>query len=366
MDAFLTAGPRVRFPRTLFRWPAEAVATQETTVDWIAFPERVATCLGRTRALKLLDVGHPRIDEGGRRLQEEYAEWRVVRSGRGIERIDFTTETPDYWRLLAAYAPQRVLEVVGEFADEREADVSLVYRGVDPFAAETTPEMRESAFAQVMLTRGTSPYNNGSRAITCMVHPGNSIPALLELAVAATNALAVVDADTGRSRCPTCVELAPSLGSAAQLGRASDPLVVERLARLAFEGRQVSLDTPGPLAISGVEHARLRTPSGDPVPSEWFALSRPMRSDGRHQRVSLTVPDDQGFCVSDLFDVATEEAVSTGGQVADLVQVSLYLSTTEPIGNGRRDFEVPVEPKPMTCTDVHTVAVDLEASFRRE
>lgn len=359
MDAFLTAGPRLRFPRTLFRWPTEADATQGTTVDWIAFPERVGACLGRGRTLELLDVEDRSVGDGGRRLQEEYLEWRVVRSERGIERVEFTAETADYWRLLAAYAPQRVFGVVAEFAEEQRVDPALVYGSVDPLAAETTPAMRESAFAEVMLTGGTSPYNNGARAITCMVHPGNSTSALLELAVAATNALSVVDTDGGL-RCPTCSELAPSLGDAAQLGRASDPLVVERLARLAFEGRRVSLDTPGALAISGVEYARLRTPSGKPAPSEWFRLSRPMRPDGRYQRLSVSVPEDEGYCVSDLTDVATEEAIGTGGQVADLVQLSVYMLVTEPVGKASERFDVDGEPELAACADVRAVAADLE------
>jgi hypothetical protein len=365
MDEFLSAGPRVRFPHSMFRWPTDADATQESTVDWIAFPERIAACLGRVSALRVLDVEDRRIGDGGRRIQEEYAEWRLVRSERGIERVDFTVETSDYWRLLAAFAPHRALEVVGGFAEEPDVDVSLVYGPIDPFASETTPGMRESAFAQTMLEGGTSAYNDGSRAITCMVHPGNSIPALLELAVAATSSLAVLDPERAQ-RSPTCVELARSIGSAAQLGRASDPLVVERLARLAFEGRRVALDTPGPLAISGVEHARLRTPSGQPVPAEWFRFSRPMRPEGRYQRLSLSVPGDEDFCVSDLIDVATEDAVTTGGQVADLVQLSLYLRATEPVGEGPEQLDVHGEPELVTCADVRAAAADLEPQVRRE
>lgn len=360
LDKQLQSAHRQRFPRSLFRWPTDPDASLTTSIDWIAFPERVSACLGRKEALTLLDVKDQLVGDGGRRLQEEYAEWRVVRSDRGIEQVDLTTETADYWRLLAAHAPTRALELVAHFAGEPEVDPALVYGSLDPVANETTPEMREAAFAKAMLGDGTSPYNDGTRAITCMVHPSNSIEALLGLCVAATTALSVIDRSGGPSRCPTSIELAPILGNAAMLGRASDPLLVERLARLAFEGRRVCLDTPGPLAISGVEHARLRTPSRDPVPAEWFRLSRPMRGDGRYQRLSLAVPEDENLCVSDLIDVATEDTISTGAQVADLVQISLYLRTSEPMDDHRDELNVHLEPRSTSCEDLLAIAADLE------
>lgn len=358
MQAHLTSGAGTRFPNSLFRWSTEEDVAEPATIDWIAFPERVATCLGRSASLALLDIEDVAVGDGGRRLQEEYAEWRVVSSDRGIERIDVTTETSHYWCVLATHAPQTVLDLIAEFAGESRADASLVYGVLDPFAAETSPQMRAEAFAQTMLASGTSPYNNGARAITCMVHVSNSITALLELAVAATNALAVTS-DSGVTRCPTCIELTSLLGNAAQMGRASDPLIIERLARLAFEGRGVGLDTPGPLAISGIESGRLRTPLGEPVPTEWFSLSRPMRSGDRYQRVAFAVPDDEGYCISDLIDVATEERLTDGGQIADLIQVSLYLRTTAPTAHTRADLEVVSAPDIERCGDVQEIAREL-------
>lgn len=360
MDARLQTGQGERFPKSLFRWPTDPNATLTTSIDWIAFPDRVATCLGRASALRLLDVTDQLIGDGGRRLQEEYAEWRVARSDRGIERVDLTTETSDYWRLLAAHAPERTLELVAGFAGEPEIDPSLVYGSLDPFARDTTPDARDSAFVELMLLDGTSPYNNGGRAITCMARPSNSIGALLNLCWAAATSLSVVDAQGGPARSPTCIELAPTLETAARLGRASDPLIVERLARLAFEGRRIGLDTPAPLAISGVEHTRLRTPSGDPVPGDWFRLTRAMRTGDRYQRLSLSVPEDESFCVGDLVEVTTEETITSGAQIADLVQLSLYLRTTEPIEDHRDELDVVAAPEPTSCRDIVDIAATLE------
>jgi hypothetical protein len=81
-----------------------AVAT-----DWTGLPVRVARCLGRERALALLD--------GRRDLQEEYVEWRTVRDpGDGrIRRVELTTELRDYWRVLAEHEPERAADLAGEF-----------------------------------------------------------------------------------------------------------------------------------------------------------------------------------------------------------------------------------------------------------
>jgi len=344
------------FDTSLFTWPSHPAATEYTSLDWIAFPERVNACLGRRLALHLLDTPHDVIGEGGRSLQEEYAEWRVARGPGGITDVEITIETADYWRILAAHSPERVVELVGEFSSKEEPDVSLIYGALDPFAPGVTVSSREAAFADTMLAGGRSSYNNGAQGIVCMVHPDNSMTALLRLAVAACTPFEVTDSDDGPFRSATCLELAPRLKSAAQLGRASDPLIVERLARLAFEGRRVSLDFPAPLSITGIESSRLRTPSGKPVPPNWFRLSRPMRPDRpqapRHQRVSLQVPQEERFCVSDLTDVATGEAVASGGQVADLVQISLHLLGSATSDVHRVSIDVSNDLDDLDCEDI--------------
>jgi hypothetical protein len=353
------------FGASLFRWPSQPNATHSTSLDWVAFPERVGACVGRGRALHVLDILDDVIGGGGRSLQEEYAEWRVGRGSHGIQRVEVTSETSDYWRLLAAYAPKRVIDLVADFASEDEPDVSLIYGALDPFAPGVTPSSREAAFAEMMLSGGRSPYNNGARAILCMVHPSNSMTALLSLAIASSTPFDVIDVNDGRLRCATCIELALRLKSAAQLGRASDPLIVERLARLAFEGRLITLDAPGPLTISGVENSRLRTPSRESVPLEWFQFSRPTRpgatQEKRYQRVSLEIPKEEGFCVSDLTDAATEEPIKTGAQVADLVQISLHLLTSEASNVDRVSIDISHGADDLLgCEDIRRRVQDLE------
>jgi hypothetical protein len=328
------------FERTVDRVPTAppllAQPTNETpdvaTIDWIGLPARVVECLGRDRALGLLDWKGRSGDEGRRRLQEEYLEWRVVRSGARIERVELTTELGAYWRVLAAHDPLQTLDLVARFARAESVTASEVYGEFDPLG-DVTPQAREEAFAATML-QGRSPYNNGLEAICCMVQPTNTLGAILELAVAAAGCGVVDDGPSGR-RSMTCSEAIPTLGGAAEDGRTSDPLLVERIARLAFERRPVAFYQPFGIYIGGVEASRLQTPEGDSVPVEWFDLSRGLSAEEsfdrqpRYQRLVFEVPGEVGLAVSDLLDVATEQPIRFGGQIAELVDLTLLLRVGE-------------------------------------
>lgn len=338
--------------------------TAETaSVDWAGFPVRIAECLGWHASLEILDVQSETVGSGGRMLHEEYIEWRTAHSERGLELVELTTETSEYWELLAAHEPEKARALVADFAREDEVKWRDLYGDYDPLGEGATPVTRGRAFAAKTLRSGDSPYNNGSKAILCMVQPTNSLKALFRLLVAASTPRIVIDVLDQRRRWGTCDELAGELGGVAQLGRSSDPVLVERLARIAFEGRLVALDD-APLAIANVQNTRLRTPSGEPVPAAWFHLSRPHpdspTQSPRYQRVRLEVPRDEGFCVGDLTDIATEDKIRHGGQIADLAQVALHLRVSQPgartVDDARRlDAADPVED-PYSCGDVRAYA----------
>lgn len=308
--------------------------THRTSVDWPGLPLRPIECVGRNDALALLDwipTGRGRIKS----LQEEYVEWRVVHDGQRICRVELTTELADYWRVLAATDPNRTLEVVATFARRDRVEPEDVYGRCDPFAPSTTAAEREDAFAAAMLADDDqSPYNDGRRAITCMTQETNTLRALVQLTLAATHPRVVKDPSSGRIRCLTCEELIPLLKNSAQLGRASDPVLVERLARLAYEGRLVALDDPVGVYIQSVALTRLRTPDSGLVTPEWLQFSRGSPADGvdgvpRWQRLTIEAPSNSGWCVSDLVDVATEEHIVHGGQIADLVQLAAVFKVSE-------------------------------------
>jgi hypothetical protein len=307
-----------------------AVATEVRAPDWPGFPVRVAARLGAAEALVALD-----LPDGRQRHQEEYVEWRVVRAGGAIRRIELTTELAAYWRVLAAHEPARTLAVVAELAGVDAVPAAAVYGALDPDAA--TAGDRAAAFDATMLPRGArapvSTYNNGIDGICCMIQSSNTLDALADLVRSAARPLLVTDAVTGRTRHPSGAEAIRELGAIAVDGRNSDPLLVERVTRLATEGRAIGVDDPVGVAIRGVQRHELAQPDGADVPTSWLAFGRGVAaadapdSLARHQRLTLAVPDDADFALSDLVVRRTGERLRHGGQLAALVELAVYLRT---------------------------------------
>lgn len=341
--------------------------------DWTAFPARIATCLTRDDARALLDWRTPTGDQG-RNYQEEYAEWRTVRSNDGkIRRFELTTELPDYWVWLAGRNPARTLELLAAFAGEESVDPRAVYGDCDLRGDGSTEAERAGAFAQKMLRDGDSPYNNGLRAICCMRQRTNTLGALLGLILASTRRRVARDEVSGMVRCANAAEVIPHLKGAAELGRNSDPVVVEQLTRLACEGRRMALDGPPAVYIHGVQLERLAAPDGSRIPREWFSFQRtdPVETnpDGavRARRLVFEAPHEQPICVGDLIDVATGEPVRFGADLADLVQLAIHVRATAP-----GVVEEPVDPIPRAvpdplaargaCDEVHAAWRDLQES----
>lgn len=330
---------------------ADARTAERTLVDWPAYPVRIASCLSRRQACCLLDWQTGHGDEGRKRFQEEYAEWRVVRANGGeILKFELTTELPDYFIALAGSDPGCALALIAEFSHEDVVSPVEVYGEVDPFGDTVTDFEREAAFSSSMLGQGVSPYNDGRRAICCMRQPSNTLGSLAGLVVAAAGSAQLVrDSTTGLERCPNAAELIPLLGDAAVAGRNSDPSIAERVTRLAHEGRLIGFDGPAGVFISGVQLERLRQPDGTAVPAEWFTLSRDASYSSvspcgpRYRRLTLQVPPDLGFCVGNLTDVATGRAIVYGAELAELVQLAVYLRTSGP-GLAARVAAAPVDP----------------------
>lgn len=323
-----------------------------TGPDWTGLPPRVVKCLTRASALDALD--------SHRQLQEEYLEWRTVRNRNGkIQRVELTSELPDYWKVLATHHPERTLELVSEFTGRSVAPRNLY--GIDnPLSVD--PETRGNAFSATMMNR-PNPLNDGREGICFMSQRSNNLGALVKLVAAA------LVPRTANGRPASAKEAIPLMGDAAVEGRASDPVLVERLGRLALEGRFVALDNPVGVYIQGVQLDRLRTPDGALVPTEWFRVSRGIpverSSDGisRQQRLVLEVPMSERLVVSDLIDAATESPIRHGAQIAELVQLRTPLRTStagaagsqpaQEVGGFRLD-----KPQSDPCRDIMRIAAN--------
>jgi len=120
--------------------------------------------------------------------------------------------------------------------------------------------------------------------------------------------------------------------------------VVERVVRVTTEGRLIRFDDPIGIYIVAVQHHDLLDPDGRPVPEEWVRLTRhgPDLGDGlrRSQRLVLEAPQGAGFKLSDLRSRRTGETVTTGAQIAELVEVAVYVRVSAP-------DQLPVKPRPL-------------------
>lgn len=325
-------------------------------VEWGAYPVRVRDCLQSVAGShRLLDWSTPQGDIGRAELQEEYLEWRVVRDATGkIRRVEMTTEFPEYWEVLAAHHPVEVLRLVARFAGEPSVSPEAVYGSVSPFGPGVTPEERKAGFRDAMLpSEGNapwSPYNNGHKAICFMSQGANTLGALIRLVAAAAFPYGAQDPETGQLRRLSGPEAIASGTQAAQACRNSDPTVVGATIGLAWDGRMFALDDPIGVYIRSVQNERLLQPDGSPVPIEWFDFQRGSRPHGpgeleRSQRLVFEVPPGLGFGVGDLIDADTGQEIQFGGQIADLVQLAVYLR----IGD---EDAVQVQPREVPLPDV--------------
>lgn len=311
------------------------------TIEWPGFPVLVSDELGLDAALELLDLpfGAP---DGGRLRQEEYLEWRpIIRDGR-LRGIEMTTELRDYWTVLAGHEPGRTLELLGKLAGEGGAAPAADAYGSelgDPFAPGVSTKSLEKAFRATMLpvekppSPSISPYNDGTRALCCMVQRSNSLRALLALVLSAARQLVVCDELTGQTRYASGSEAIDQLGAAAQDGRNSDPLIVERITRFVSEGHRIAFDDPLGIYIGQVQLHELEQPGGEDVPAAWLEFSRGVGAaqspDGRsrRQRLKLALPKDADFDLDDLVVRRSGERLRFGGQLAALVELAVYVRT---------------------------------------
>lgn len=315
-----------------------ALAATPTPVDWSGFPQRPETCLGLRKTLGLLDWRTANGDLGRALGHEEYLEWRVVHGPDGkLRRVELTTEVQEYWRILAAHHPAKVLRLAGRFAGEETAPWQDLFGSLNPFAPNVTPAQRARAFDRMMLVGDgplltippRSPYNNGAKAICFLSQSVNSLGAAVGLARFAGIPHAKLDAGTA-VRMSAAEAIAATDTQLAVDCRSSDPTIVDVLIRLAWAGRSLSLHDPLGIYILGVDAAGLALPDGSPMPLDWFDFQRGAQGAAAPggvrltQRLVVEVPAGAGFSLGDVIDTSIDEPIRFGGQIAKRVRVGLY------------------------------------------
>ncbi len=254
---------------------AVAVAARRTYA-WTGFP--------RPLLMEHRDDRRAAFAAGERReVQIEYLEWHVEREGDRIVRVTFSTETPEYWTLLARHDPDRLLALYRRLVGPQvqRADLFPDGRTYDP------------------LNRWTA-----TDGIVHYVMPINSMGDLLGVSQESEPTAGARD---GYDALPY------------KRATGADARINEDVWTLTRAGNAVATDdTPG-LYILGWDDTGWTAPDGTAAGDFWRVV-RGRR--GRALRVVYEVPRSAGYAVGDLR--IGGRRVEFGGQLAEHVTVSAH------------------------------------------
>jgi len=260
----------------------------ERSLVWMGFPRRVVFDHrdDRPEAFRVADL---RTEED-REKQEEYLEWRAIRQDGKITKVTFTTETPEYWKLLFEEEPDTVVclyrNLVGDPGVVKEdlVDSAGVYDKHNPWNT----------------TRGIVHLN--------VISPlDNTLDAAVRLAVGSAGL-----------RNPHSLDNYELQENTSQPPTSADPRVTMDGNTLVRRGLSVTLREPVGLYIAGWDDTGWTKPDGSPVGNYWCVVRG--RS-GAALRVEYEVPKEEGFVVGDIR--IGGRPIEFGGQIAEHVTVMI-------------------------------------------
>lgn len=265
-------------------------AHAEAVITWIGFPRLLTLKHPGNRRAALKDADTPAAS--GERKQDEYLEWFITRKNGKIIRVDFTCESPEYWRFLATHAPDKLVEM---------------YRQL------VSPQVKK---ADLYLPNGEyKPLNkwNTKQGAVHLNQRNNTLLAEINIAAFATIL---------RQRAGQLITNADELIECAQFGapgRASDPTIGAQVNALARAGHMITLKNPVGLYIDSINLAGFTTPAGAAVDPSFFRIVR--GQPGSAVRAVFEVPASAGFTVSDIR--IGGEKIEFGGQLAEHITMKL-------------------------------------------
>jgi hypothetical protein len=222
-----------------------------------------------------------------RKAQHEYLEWHVERDGAGqIVKVTFTTETPEYWQLLAAAEPDVVLALYREF-----------------FGAAVRR-------AHLFDSRGRyKPENvwNTERGIVHYVMSINGIAPLLQ---------AEEDTPVVRRALDNYDALPLVFAGGTPLFTSADARFSLDIGVLSRQGLSVTVREPVGLYMIEWDDTGFTKPDGKPVDNYWRVVRGTPEA---ALRLEYAVPASEGFTVGDIR--IGGRPIRYGGQLAEHVTV---------------------------------------------
>lgn len=278
-------------------WLFDPIATGvdgagEATISWTAFPKRIAD------ESPTIVQAWRRADDN-RNNQEEYCEWEVARDARNkVVRATFTCETEDYYRFLAAHAPDRLLALYRSHVSPAVRLNELVIDG------DYQPQNRWN-FPQTVGAHGVLMH---------MAQRNNSFEAAVNL-VGVASWPRVDDSGqpiTGEQALIACRPFGDSR-------RHSDPHIGAEINALVRAGNEVSFADPTGLYIDSVDLSDWETPDGSD-PNDWFRIVR--GSPDYMLRLVFEAPAaaaGDGFGLGDV--KIGGRRIQFGGQIAEKIEI---------------------------------------------
>ncbi len=278
-------GPRGQFFNALTNPPEDD--QQVAVIAWNAFPRQV-------RNSSISDKQRWRRADSDRNFQDEYCEWSVTRDPvtRKITKVTFTSEGPEYWEVLAALNPDKVLELyqrwVSSTITKEDLFVNDVYNPLNRFNNSTT------------------------RGAMHLIQPANTLGAEIELGAAATIRRVRNGAElTGAQELILCSRYG-------EPERNSDPFIGEQVNALARQKADITINNPVGLYIEKFNPVGWSTPDNRDPQDFWTFV----RGENDHfVRAVFEVPPEVGYVVGDI--KIAGRPIEFGAQIADFITIKL-------------------------------------------
>ncbi|MEF2549474.1 hypothetical protein VQ045_20285 [Aurantimonas sp. E1-2-R+4] len=263
----------------------------EKKIDWSAFPKVVEIASGGSDVLRWSTA------DGNRLLrQDEYCEWHVTRNDAGkIEKVEFTSEGPEYWSFLFDQDPEKVLAHYHKYVDP-----SVVIADVVDGNGAYNPS-----------NRWNDPKRGGKLAH--LGHVNNTLGAFVNIGARSTIIRQRPDGTimTGETELIDC-------GLYGGRDRHSDPHIGGEVNALARVGANITMANPVGLSMDGLFPLNWEVPDGSD-PRDFWHVDRGIVA---HQmRTRYEVPADRGFVVGDIKINGRE--IQFGAQITDFIRVKL-------------------------------------------
>lgn len=274
---------------------AEGAAEQftilaERTIPWMAFPRIAMVKNHRDDRQEAFHSTEQADIYGNKKLKSEYCEWFEYRDKTGkLSKVVFTTEFPDYWEMLWAQSPERVVALYNELLDLPDG-VEVSQQDLEDVRGEYD---RYNAF-------------NTRHGQIHMLQEINNIPALGLLVLYVDNLLEVEKhADNFESRNTPAYETFMS----------ADAKVCIDLRSLMRKGLYFSLQNPIGMYILGWNDDGWRLSNGHPAtPENWKVIRG--NEEGQILRLEYQIPEGETLFIGGT-------PVTHGGQIAEHVTVGI-------------------------------------------